>query len=564
MKRILPTGEQSFVTLRKNNLFYVDKTRFISDWWTGHDRVTLLTRPRRFGKTLMLDTVRTFFSPEFSGRSDLFEGLRVWQDETIRPLQGTIPVIFLSFSDVKSSTCKEAIELIKESIVDLYTEFKEQNGISYILDDEKEQFSSVCRRMSNTTAQTSLRYLSHYLLRQYKTQPIILLDEYDTPLQEAWLKGYWDELVDFIRGLFNSTFKNNPYLERALLTGITRVSKESIFSDMNNIEVVSITSDLYADSLGFTNAEVIAALKEYDLDTIDEVKNWYDGFIFGSLKEIYNPWSIIKYLKHKKFEAYWAETSSNALVGQLLAQANGNVKKNVERLLDGESIVAKLNEQIIFSELYNEEGAIWSLLMAAGYLKPLAIDYVSEIYELTLTNLEVHIILNRLISRWFNKSDGYGKLFREALLADNISYMNKYLSEIAESTFSYFDTGGKKPECFYHAFVLGLIVDLKGRYEIRSNRESGFGRYDIIMLPKKGDHGIIIEFKTIDESKEKNLSESCVTALNQIRKMHYINDLVAGGVQQSNIYVYGFSFKAKELKICGGQFDTIEWNSFEM
>ena len=562
MSRIITIGEQNFLKLRQKNLFYIDKTKFIKEWWLGGDRVTLITRPRRFGKTLMLDTVKTFFSPEFTGKSELFEGLYVWNDDELRGLQGKIPVIFLSFSDVKRKEYSKTIELIKDLIVSVYDEFKPKFNLNVFTDTEKEQLASVSMSMTDVTAQTSLRHLSKYLARQYNTLPIILLDEYDTPLQEAWSDGYWDELVDFMRGFLNSTFKTNPYLERGLLTGVTRISKESIFSDLNNLEVVTTTSDLYTDCFGFTEQEVFTSMDEYGLNNKAEVKRWYDGFIFGNQREIYNPWSIICYIRKKQFATYWAQVTSNDIVSTLIAQSNTKVKDDFSRLLTGESITVKLDEQIIFSQLHKKRGAVWSLLMAGGYVKPLSFNPSDENYTITLTNHEVHLIIEGLFYEWFYNDHIDGNKFCNALLNDDLTSMNKNLNYITENIFSFFDTKGNEPERFYHAFVLGLIVDLKGRYEITSNRESGDGRYDVMMIPGNAeDHAIIIEFKTIDTRNEKKLEQTCNSALKQIYKKQYINGLLNRNIAATNIYVYGFAFHGKHVLVCGGKNDTIDWQT---
>ena len=468
MKKKLALGIQSFVKLRQRNLFYIDKTHFIKDWWESEDEVTLITRPRRFGKTLMLDTVNTFFSPDFAGQSELFAGLKVWQDQQFRKLQGTIPVIFISFADVKGINYIETLEIIKSLIVDIYNTFLPKSNLNDFSETEKEQIAAVRQSMKAVTAQTALRHLARYLTRQYKTSPIILLDEYDTPFHAAWAHGYWDELVQFIRVFFNSTFKTNKWLERALITGITRISKESIFSDLNNLKVVSTTTNKYTDCFGFTENEVFSALTEYGLTAKAEVKKWYNGFIFGSQQDIYNPWSILSYLSEKHFAPFWGQTSSNALVGQLIGQAAEDIKQETSALLKGESILTTLDEQIVFSQLYTTPGAIWSFLMAAGYVKPLSFDLANNTYEITLTNYEVYRIFENLISCWFNQNGAYGKQFRQALMHDNLEDMNIFLQKIATSSFSFFDTSGAEPERFYHAFVLGLIVDLKGIYTITS------------------------------------------------------------------------------------------------
>ncbi|MCR5169004.1 MAG: ATP-binding protein [Desulfovibrio sp.] len=553
MSRIIPTGEQNFATLREENLFYIDKTRFIQEWWEGRDRVTLITRPRRFGKTLMLDTITTFFSPEFNGRKDLFEDLEIWKNEKIRELQGKVPVIFISFSGTDCNNYDGMKRAFKNILSNLYNSFRTILDFNLLYETEKEQFASVRRDMSDETAQMAIQDLSIYLARQFGELPLVLLDEYDAPLQAAWLHGYWDEAVDFLRGLFNLTFKTNKSLGRGLMTGITRVSKESLFSGLNNLKVVTITSKLYTTSFGFTEDEVFAIMDEYNLKDKEEVKRWYDGFIFGGVEDIYNPWSIIGYLSEQSFEPYWAQTSSNALVGQLIANSSVKIKEETEDLLQGKSITVNFDEQVIFSQLYKKPGAIWSLLMAAGYVKPLRFDRGRGEYEITLTNYEVKMLIDTMISEWFNNDNADGEKFRKALLSNDIEIMNVIMSDIAENTFSFFDAGKKEPERFYHAFVLGLIVDFRGRYEIVSNRETGLGRCDVMLIPlHSGDRGIIIEFKTRDVVKEKTLKATCNNALKQIRKMRYASTLQARGVVKNAIFSYGFGFDGKQVLIAGG------------
>ena len=553
MSRIIPVGEQSFSTLRKDNLFYIDKTRFIQDWWEGKDRVTLITRPRRFGKTLMLDTIATFFSPEFCGRKELFEDLEIWKNEKLREKQGKIPVIFISFSGSDRNNYDGMNRSIKNIIGNIYNSFRKILDFSLLYDTEKEQFDSVRRGMSDETAQMAIHDLSIYLARQFGELPIILIDEYDAPLQAAWIADYWDEAVDFLRGLFNLTFKTNKSLGRGLMTGITRVSKESLFSGMNNLRVVTVTSKLYSTYFGFTEEEVFNAMDEYDLKEKEKVKYWYDGFIFGGIKDIYNPWSIINYLSEHSFEAYWAQTSSNALVGKLVASSSVKIKEQTKELLQGRSINVKFDEQIVFSQLNRSSGAIWSLLMATGYVKPLSFNREIGEYKIALTNYEVQMLMDRIISDWFNNDNFDGEEFRKSLLNNDVEKMNEAMSDIAENTFSFFDTGKKEPERFYHAFVLGMIVDFRGRYEIVSNRESGLGRCDVMLIPiNSDDRGIIIEFKTRDTKKEKTLKTTCNNALKQIKRMRYASTLQSRGVAKNAIYTYGFGFDGKEVLIAGG------------
>lgn len=560
MKKAISIGIQGFSDLREQDCFFVDKTNFIKEWWGKRDVVTLITRPRRFGKTLNMSMLDCFFSNKYANRADLFEGLSIWQDETYRKLQGTYPVIFLSFAAVKAGNLEDAKTQIKQEITRLYWENRNLMKEDIFGEDERELYYRTTVKMDDVTAQDSLRNLSVWMERYYGKKVIILLDEYDTPMQEAYVQGYWDEFTSFVRSLFNASFKTNPYLERAIMTGITRVSKESIFSDLNNLRVVTTTSNLYADCFGFTEEEVFAALDEYGMgDKKDEVKQWYDGFTFGEHRDIYNPWSITNYLDEYRLYPYWASTSSNGLVSRLIRTASADVKEKMEDLLRGQAITVNFDEQIVYNQLDDNEEAIWSLLLASGYLKVQNIDYrgitLEPWYTLDITNIETLSMFMTMFRGWFKNKDANYNDFVKALLKGSLKEMNIYMNDVALATFSSFDTGKKpseksQPERFYHGFVLGLLVELRDRYQIRSNRESGYGRYDVMLTPvTEVDDAIVIEFKVHEPDEEKSLQDTVRTALDQIKEKNYDAELLLQGIPADRIRHYGFAFEGKKVLI---------------
>jgi hypothetical protein len=560
MARTVAIGVQDFETLVERNCFYVDKTAFIREWWENEDSVTLITRPRRFGKTLNMSMLECFFSVKYAGKGELFEGLDIWKEGKYRDLQGTYPVISLSFAMVKEADFKVARKKINGILTKLYiqNDFLRDSGL---LDaKELEYFERVSDDMDDVDASLAIHRLSDFLYRYYGKKVLILLDEYDTPMQEAYVNGYWEEMVAFTRNLFNATFKTNPYLERAIMTGITRVSKESIFSDLNNLEVVTTTSNKYATAFGFTEQEVFAAMDELGYTQKDEVKKWYDGFSFGNTSDIYNPWSIINFLDKGILTVYWANTSSNSLVGKLLREGNPEIKQEFEELLQGGLLHKTIDEQIVFSQLSEDEDAIWSLLVASGYLRlENTVIYGYTNCDLRLTNLEVKIMFQNMVKGWIDRDKNNYNGFIQALLTDDVKRMNTFINKFSLNTFSYFDAGNNpsedsEPERFYHGFVLGLVVDLAERYTIKSNRESGFGRYDVMMIPRnKDDKAFIFEFKVKDaDDDETTLEDTLKNAHAQIEKKRYAQELLASGIPAEHIRKYGFAFEGKEVLIGEG------------
>lgn len=481
-------------------------------------------------------------------------------------------------------------------IADLYDNHNYLLQSKNITENEKSYIRETIEKkenMNDALVSMSLHRLSQYLHKHYEKRVIILLDEYDTPMQEAYVNGYWDELINFTRNLFNATFKTNTSLERAVMTGITRVgvapssltSKEprrvnevgfhtrlirtsssvqcqSVFSDLNNLMVVTTTSNEYETAFGFTE-EVFTTLEDYGYGSKKEmVKWWYDGFVFGKQKDIYNPWSIINFLKMKgKFDTYWANTSSNRLVSKLLQEGSNRLKSNFEILLKGDSMHCPIDERIVYDQLDEDEDAVWSLMLASGYLKVLKyeqMDQISEdeepLYELALTNQEVKRMFRKMVRGWFKKTKWDYNDFVKAMLCGNVEEMNEYMNLVSEQVFSNFDTGKgpsqRQPERFYHGFVLGLIVELSEKYWITSNRESGFGRYDVMIEPKdKAEDSIILEFKVFNAKKEHSLEETVQVALSQIEEKKYETELLVRGFKKEQIRKYGFAFEGKNVLI---------------
>jgi len=566
---VVNIGEQRFDRLIEENRFYVDKTGFIREWWESGSTVTLIMRPRRFGKTLNMSMVECFFSNRFAGRGDLFEGLSVWEEGCgadgcrYRELQGTFPVIFLSFADGKAVKFRDMMYKITEMIAELYGQNAYLLEGNLLSENEREYYKKIKPGMGEEIASGSIRMMAGFLRRYYGRDVMILLDEYDTPMQEAWLYGYWDEAAVFFQQFFNSTFKTNPYICRGLITGVTGIAKESIFTGLNNPDVITATSEKYADAFGFTEEEVFRALDAAGLgEEKQRVKRWYDGFTFGNHTDIYNPWSIASFIgSHGRYDTYWANTSSNALVDSLIREGNAQIKQTMEELLQGKNIVVEIDEQIVFNQLGDDVNAVWSLLFATGYLRVIRTEeeeFEDNVkYTLGLTNLEVKKMFRKMIKNWFGGNAGvYYNEFINSLLNDNVRKMNTFMNKVALNTFSSFDSGNKpseqaEPERFYHGFVLGMVVNMADTYKIRSNRESGFGRYDVMMEPldRKGK-AFIFEFKVLDpDEDEQTLEDTLASAHAQIEEKQYEAELIAEGFLPGQIRKYGFAFQGKNCLI---------------
>ena len=562
----LAIGVQDFRDLREKQAYYVDKTQFIEQFLESWYQITLITRPRRFGKTLNMSMLAEFLDCT-KDSSDLFCGTKITKSVHYKE-RNRYPVVFLSFLNVKAGDAESLCYALKDTVRAEYERFYQMVNDGRLSEFQVKEFNmiynSLCQESIGKEIENhvirSIAVLCQALSTYYGEKVFLLLDEYDTPMQEAYIHGYWDEFIGFMRGLFNAAFKTNPYLERAVMTGITRVSKESVFSDLNNLAVITTTSEQYADCFGFTEEEVFSALDAFGMSEKKQiVKQWYDGFIFGQRRDIYNPWSITNYLKEKKLKPYWAATSSNALISKLIQTASADMKKQMERLLNGELVTVSFDEQVVFSQLEQDEMAIWSLLVASVYLKVEDVEYrgmtLEPWYHLDITNLETLSMFSNMFKGWFAPVASNYNEFIRALLEGNVKAMNLYMNDVALATFSSFDVGKyvserTQPERFYHGFVLGLLIEIRDRYDVRSNRESGFGRYDVMLLPKsKRDNAIILEFKVREPDSEKTLEDTVESALDQIIEKKYDAELLGLGITQERIRHYGFAFEGKKVLI---------------
>ena len=552
-------GYQNFLDFVCGKRFYVDKTHFIPEWLASDARITLITRPRRFGKSMLLSTVRTFFDPMYADHPEYFKKLQVWKDKDCRRLFGRIPVISVSFGSCKGNHFEQAMRGVTLGLYNMYVQHEYLRESSRLNEEEKAEYRRIVASFSEQRTEyveVSIQKLCELLCKHYGVFPIILMDEYDTPLLEAYTDGYWDETINTFRQLFHTTFKENDFFYRAIITGVTRISKNSLFSDLNNLEVDTVTCDAYSDCFGFTEQEVMDAFKCQDIDTIRDVKAMYDGFTIGRHQDIYNPWSICNYMRQRELIGYWVNTSSNKLVGDIIRRHPVESKYEIERLMAGEKVHKRINEGITFQYLEGDENSLWSLLLAVGYIKAENIVRSVEGIEcdVSVTNYEVMAMFKtEILGMFHNGWSAYGR-FAEALLAHKMELMNEYLQTITYTSISYFDVADgpkeRTPENFYHGLVLGLIVSLRDRYRIVSNRESGRGRYDIAMYPlQENTDAFIMEFKVQDRKKETNLEQTAKNALQQIVDKNYEADLLAAGVPAERIYKLGFAFAGKDVLV---------------
>lgn len=545
-KKGLPIGIDDFKVLMERNGYFVDKSLFIKEVIDDISMVKLITRPRRFGKTLNLSMLRYFFEKTETDNSFLFRELEIWrQGEDYIKEQGQYPVVNLTFKDAKYRNFDDCFVSLKNVIGEEFRRHKYILNSDRIDEFEKKQFEEICSETAGYVRfNTCLKLLIRVLYQYYRKEVLVLIDEYDTPINNGYICGYYDDIIDFMRNFFGSGLKGNPHLRTAVITGIYRVAKESIFSGFNNLEVYSVVSNNFADKFGFTEKETEDILRYYNMnEKINEAKEWYNGYVFGEDTIIYNPWSILNYIKHKIFQPYWVNTSSNDIIRDVLIKTDSDVKKKMQVLMEG----GELKNEIIdtntnFRDIQNKkiigEDVLWSMLLVSGYLKSqnLRFENGHTKCDLKIPDKEIRTLYIDIISGWFENEVTTDKIkeLLKYLVEGNIEEFKESFQRLVDKTFSYFDVGENAAENFYHAFVLGLLVNLEGKYRIKSNRESGGGRPDIMIIPvDKTKKGVVIEFKTVKCGEDDVMEEKAKEALEQIDSMKYAEELIDCGIKEA-------------------------------
>ena len=546
-------GESDFKMLRVNKNYYIDKTMYIKHIIDNKSKVILVTRPRRFGKTLNMSTLRYYFDCTIKDSKELFEGLKIMeQGKEYTSRLGYYPIIYLTLKDVQDTNYHDMILAMKTAMLNMYKAHRYLLESDKIYSEEKEKILDILyAREDENVLKNSVKDLSEYLNRHYGKPVILLIDEYDVPLQNAYVEGYYDEAVKFFKTFYGMTFKDNSYLEKTVLTGVSRVAKESIFSGANNFKVFTVLDDEFSEDFGITEEEIDRVIEDFNIeDEKEEIKKWYDGYTIGNTTGIYNPWSILNYLTDRKLVPYWVNTSSNDLI-KLILKNSLTVKERIETLLRDEEIEVPINLETIIVGIENNEDNIWGLMLQTGYLKITeVVDLALHIYKVKIPNYEINILFQQIIHEWFrNKVPGNDlRSILKDLVTLNFEEFEYKFKKLVKEMFSYMDVGENTAENFYHAFVLGMLVGLKDTYYVNSNRESGLGRYDIMLEPKdKNGNSFIMEFKLYSEDKEESLEEIIETAKKQIEEKGYETNLRERGF--TNITKMIFAFKGKEVKM---------------
>lgn len=546
-------GESDFKGLRIKDNYYIDKTLYIKHIIDNQSRVILVTRPRRFGKTLNMSTLRYFFDCEKKDTSKLFEGLKIMeQGEKYTSKLGAYPCIYITLKDVRGSNLKEMMLLFQTELNELFIDHANLLKSEKIFDVEKEMFNTILNLKGNKIQlQGAIKLLSRMLYREYEKPVMLFLDEYDVPLQNGYVQGFYDEAIEFFRTFYGTTFKDNQYIEKTVLTGVSRVAKESIFSGANNFRVYTVLDNEFAEDFGITENEMDKIIQDFNIqDDKEEIKKWYDGYKIGDTEGIYNPWSILNYLTDRKLMPYWVNTSSNDLI-KLILKNSSTIKEKIEALLRGEEIIVPINFETIIVGIEQNEDNIWGLLLGTGYLKITEVVNLAEsVYKVKLPNYEIKNLFEGIIRDWFsNKVIGNDlRSILNDLVTLNLYEFERKFIVLVRQMFSFMDVGENTAENFYHAFVLGMLVGLKDTYYVNSNRESGFGRYDIMLEPKdKNGNSFVIEFKVLDDLSENTIEQTIENAKKQIIDKKYEDNLIERGFK--NITKMVFAFNGKDVKM---------------
>ncbi|MCF7899332.1 ATP-binding protein [Candidatus Babeliales bacterium] len=548
----LPIGISDFKKVIENNYYFVDKSPFISEIINSNAEVLLLPRPRRFGKTINISMLKYFFEKTQISNKHLFKDLDIEKCQKCMDHQEKYPVIFLTFKDIKELAWKEAHNKIKNLISEEFNRHKYLLDGKILESHEKNIFKNIINRKAEQfDYENSLKKLTEYLTKFHNKKPILLIDEYDSPITAGFINNYYKDIISFMRGLLCGGLKDNVNLEKGIITGVLKIAKESIFSGVNNLKTYSVSEEKFSEYFGFLQKEVEELFKYYKLENkIDDAKKWYDGYNFGNNK-IYNPWSILNFVSDmgNSFNIYWVNTSDNQLIRDLISRGDEELKTALEDLLAGIDTEYNINENIVFPDIYGINSAVFSLLLFSGYLTATRVkkEYVNPV-KLSIPNLEVRTLYEDIISYWFEKSINFSryKFMLENLLSGNIEEFTKYFTNFVISSFSSFDLPENESEKIYHAFVLGMLVSLSKDYIVKSNRESGDGRYDVMLIPKdKNKLGIIIEFKKADP--KETIDHAVKLAIEQIHTKQYAQELK--DLEIKNILFLGIAFKGKQVQI---------------
>ena len=546
-------GVSDFKMLRLRDNYFIDKSLYIKDIIDNQSSVILVTRPRRFGKTLNMSMLRYYFDCTRKYTAPLFEGLKIMeQGEKYTSKQGAYPCIYLTLKDLNDNTFEKMLLSMKTAMLEMYQEHRYLLDSDKIYPEEKAKIEDILwSREDEATLKNSVRELSKYLNRNFDRPVIMLIDEYDVPLQTAYVHGFYDKAIEFFKSFFGVTFKDNPYLEKTVLTGVSRVAKESIFSGANNFKVFTVLDDEFSDDFGITTEEMKKIIADFSIqEEEEEIKKWYDGYTIGNTEGIYNPWSILNYITDRKLKPYWVNTSSNDLI-KLILKKSTTVKEQMERLLKGEEIEVKVNLETVITGIENNENNIWGLLLGTGYLKVVGVvDLPTSIYKVKLPNYEIKFLFAEIIDEWFQDKvigNDLRSILKDLITLNWEEFKEKF-KILTTQMFSYMDVGENTAENFYHAFVLGMLVGLKDTYYINSNRESGMGRYDIMLEPKdKNGNSFIMEFKVYKKDKENSIEDTIENAKKQIEEKQYETSLKERGF--TNITKMVFAFQGKEVKM---------------